>query len=185
MPDLIRSTAMARAGALTRRDLVAVPLAATALSASAAVPEPSHPVPFSPEQSALLDQICSSIIPTDQDPGAHEAKCVHYIEQQLGSTLQRYAVSYREGLPLFASTCRELTGHAFGDLDPHARAAFLEQVEKTNPKGLATFFAMVVDHTMQGFYGAPEHGGNHDEVSWKMLGVEKEMSAHNGHEGHR
>ena len=33
------------------------------------------------------------------------------------------------------------------------------------------FFAMIVDHTMQGFYGSPRHGGNRDGVSYRMLGM--------------
>jgi gluconate 2-dehydrogenase gamma chain len=35
----------------------------------------------------------------------------------------------------------------------------------------ADFFQLAVDHSMQGFYGDPRHGGNRDGVSWKMLGV--------------
>ena len=31
------------------------------------------------------------------------------------------------------------------------------------------FFSMVVDHTMQGFYGSPRHGGNRRFVSYRML----------------
>jgi hypothetical protein len=37
---------------------------------------------------------------------------------------------------------------------------------------------MVIDHTMQGFYGSPEHGGNRDEASWKMLGIVDVMEGH-------
>jgi gluconate 2-dehydrogenase gamma chain len=38
----------------------------------------------------------------------------------------------------------------------------------TSPGG---FFQIVVDHSMQGFYGDPRHGGNRDGASWKMLGL--------------
>jgi gluconate 2-dehydrogenase gamma chain len=34
------------------------------------------------------------------------------------------------------------------------------------------FFSMIVQHTMQGFYGSPRHGGNKDYASYKMLGLE-------------
>jgi hypothetical protein len=33
------------------------------------------------------------------------------------------------------------------------------------------FFCLAVDHTMQGFYGDPRHGGNREGASWKMLGI--------------
>jgi gluconate 2-dehydrogenase gamma chain len=31
------------------------------------------------------------------------------------------------------------------------------------------FFGLVLNHTMQSFYGDPRHGGNRERVSWKML----------------
>jgi gluconate 2-dehydrogenase gamma chain len=42
-----------------------------------------------------------------------------------------------------------------------------------------SFFEMLIDHTMQGFYGSPAHGGNRDGASWKMLGISGYMG-----EGH-
>jgi gluconate 2-dehydrogenase gamma chain len=29
----------------------------------------------------------------------------------------------------------------------------------------------VLDHTRQGFYGSPRHGGNRDYASYRMLGL--------------
>jgi hypothetical protein len=34
------------------------------------------------------------------------------------------------------------------------------------------FFELIRDHTMQGFYGSPRHGGNWDYVSYRMLGLD-------------
>ncbi len=34
------------------------------------------------------------------------------------------------------------------------------------------FFNLMLEHTMQGFYGPPWHGGNHNNVSFKMLGLD-------------
>ena len=33
------------------------------------------------------------------------------------------------------------------------------------------FFDLLLDQTMQGFYGDPRHGGNREGISWKMLGI--------------
>jgi len=33
------------------------------------------------------------------------------------------------------------------------------------------FFDLLVDQTMQSFYGDPRHGGNREGASWKMLGL--------------
>ncbi len=56
-------------------------------------------------------------------------------------------------------------GKPFVELADTEQEALLTEREGTS------FFRMVRDHTMQGFYGAPRHGGNQDAVSWQMLGV--------------
>jgi gluconate 2-dehydrogenase gamma chain len=33
------------------------------------------------------------------------------------------------------------------------------------------FFRLVRNHTLEGYYGSPRHGGNRDAVSWRMLGM--------------
>jgi gluconate 2-dehydrogenase gamma chain len=38
--------------------------------------------------------------------------------------------------------------------------------------GAAAFFRLLVDHTMQGFYGSPRHGGNRDYVSYRILVID-------------
>ena len=44
----------------------------------------------------------------------------------------------------------------------------LQAWQKISPK---EFFSMLVDQTMQGFYGDPRHGGNREGVSWKMVNL--------------
>jgi gluconate 2-dehydrogenase gamma chain len=36
-------------------------------------------------------------------------------------------------------------------------------------KSSAEFFRLVRNHTLQGFYGSPRHGGNRNYASYKML----------------
>jgi gluconate 2-dehydrogenase gamma chain len=37
-------------------------------------------------------------------------------------------------------------------------------------KGLGRqFFRLIRDHSMQGFYGIPRHGGNKNNISYKMM----------------
>ena len=33
------------------------------------------------------------------------------------------------------------------------------------------FFGLLVDHTMQGFYGDPRHGGNRGGAGYKLVGL--------------
>ena len=135
---------------------------------------------LTPPEKSLLELLVEQIIPADDAPGAREAGVVFYIDKQLNGPLARFAPDYRRGLPALAAACKERTGKAFAELDFAQRTTFLETVEKREVPGLAAFFNMLVDHTMQGFYGSPVHGGNLDEASWKMLGIQHMMEGH-GH----
>jgi gluconate 2-dehydrogenase gamma chain len=58
------------------------------------------------------------------------------------------------------------------------RTALLEKIEKGEgdkalwgPDGGREVFNLILQHTLQGYYGNPRHGGNHGYVSWRMLGI--------------
>ncbi len=123
---------------------------------------------FSAEDARWVEAIQARIIPTDDAPGAREAGCLAYLDRQLGEGLKRFVPAYRKGLGGFQSTHPR-----FLELDAAAQDAVLESL------GRDPFFEMLIDHTMQGFYGSPEHGGNRAMASWKMLGIDKHMG-----EGH-
>ena len=139
---------------------------------AAAVAVPLHAAPsfFTPIQASLVELVVGHIIPKDDTPGAIEAGVAHYIDLQLAGPLNRFASLYREGLPAF---------EPLRQLDNSGQLAFLKAVEKGSYGATASrLFNILIDHTMQGFYGSPAHGGNRDEVSWKMLGIEKVMGGH-------
>jgi gluconate 2-dehydrogenase gamma chain len=129
------------------------------------------------DDAALIEAIADQIVPADDAPGALAAGVVYYIDKQLAGPLQRFQETYRTSIPLFRAACRERTGREFTALPFAERTAFLRSIENGR-SFLAAFFAMVVDHTMQGYYGSPEHGGNRDEASWKMLQIEDVMGGH-------
>jgi len=113
------------------------------------------------DQSKLLEALCEQIIPADQDPGAKEAGVIYFIDQQLAGPYQRFRTRYQQGL---AAMPAEFLAWSFDQ-----QTKYLQTIEKT------PFFQMLVDHTMQGFYGSPRHGGNKNEASWKMLGIAPNM----------
>lgn len=121
---------------------------------------------FSPEDAKWIDALMAQIIPTDDAPGAREAGCLYYLDKQLGEGLVRYAANYREGLPEFQKQHPDFLKLPFAE-----QTKLLERLK--NP-----FFDMLVDHTMQGFYGSPEHGGNRNHASWNMLGIAEHMHEH-------
>jgi gluconate 2-dehydrogenase gamma chain len=123
-------------------------------------------------EAEWLDALCEQIIPTDQDPGAREAGVVHYIDRQLAGPLKRFRTAYRNGLAELQRSKPDFLKLSFDE-----QTAYLKTIE-TSP-----FFQMVVDHTMQGFYGDPKHGGNRGRASWKMLRIDRYMD-HGPWQGH-
>jgi len=130
------------------------------------------------EEARTLEALCGQIVPTDQDPGATQAGVVNFIDRQLVGHLKRHQEDYREGLVGVDQTSQALHGRKFADLPVEKQLAVLAVLEKGEAAGevwkkrsAKAFFDLVVNHTMQGFYGDPRHGGNRDGVSWKMLGV--------------
>ena len=122
----------------------------------------------------MVDQI----IPPDQDAGAVWAGVVSYIDRQLCGPYQSVQSVYRRGLGALDRTSESIHGKLFADLGSQPQVALLHSLEAGRvPESVwkqlssAEFFSMVVDHTMQGFYGDPRHGGNREAVSWRMLNL--------------
>jgi len=160
---------------MLRRDFVAVGAVSAIVPATRAASEWQF---FTAEEAALVDAICEQIIPADKDPGARQAGVARYIDRELAGPLARFGSAYRSGLPRLSEACARATGRKFIELPFAEQTRFLESVERGEAKGLGALFAMLIDHTMQGFYGDPKHGGNAGAVSWKMLGIEHIMEGH-------
>ena len=133
---------------------------------------------FSAVEASLLIAICEQIIPRDDAPGATDAGVIHYIDRQLAGVLGRHQRTYRLGLESFRKTCLQVHEARFEELPPATQTETLRLIETgKGPKELwgspsqQEFFGLVIDHTMQGFYGSPRHGGNRDYVSYRMLGL--------------
>lgn len=131
---------------------------------------------FSVDEARALAAICDQIIPPDQDPGASWAGVVNFIDRQLCGPYKDLRSKYRLALAGVDQSSRAAHGKLFADLDSPQQIELLHQLEDGKAAGpiwkqipSSEFFSMVVDHTMQGFYGDPRHGGNRDGVSWKML----------------
>lgn len=133
---------------------------------------------FTVDEARALAAISDQIIPHDQDPGASWAGVVNFIDRQLCGAYKNLQATYRRGLAAVDQSSRELYGKPFADLGSEQQLIVLRQVEQGKAPGAiwkkvssSEFFAYVIDHTMQGFYGDPRHGGNREGVSWKMLGL--------------
>ncbi|HPG39288.1 MAG TPA: gluconate 2-dehydrogenase subunit 3 family protein [bacterium] len=134
---------------------------------------------FTEEEAKLVEAITGQIIPADDDPGAIEAGVVFYIDKQLVGPLAAYQADYRRGLPLLQHTCRKMFGKTFLELKWEEQTTVLKALESGNvdqqewgEQSPQRFFSLLRDHTMQGFYGSPRHGGNRNYISYKMLDLD-------------
>lgn len=133
---------------------------------------------FTQAEADCLVAICECIIPGDDMPGAREAGVIYYIDKQVMGPFKKYQQVYRDGLASFRQDCVGIMSGEYVSLDPDQQIKFLEMVETDHTELVSwdslkpsAFFNLVVNHTMQGFYGAPRHGGNKDYVSYRMLGI--------------
>jgi len=127
---------------------------------------------FTNEEADLVDAIVEQIIPTDEWMGAKDAGVTNYIDKQLMGPLSRFKETYRNGLKTLQANCRKIHNTSFEELTWGEQTEFLTSIEKGEDSDLAAFFRLIRDHTMQGYYGSPRHGGNKDYVSYRMLGLD-------------
>lgn len=149
----------------SRRNFLVAALAATA-GGSACSRAPLSPWRFlSFDEARTLTAICDRIIPADEYPGAAWAGVVRYIDRQLTGHFSEHQQAYREGI----AEINRRAGGRFESLEIAKQDDLLRSIEKDEKLG--PFFSLAIAHTIQGFYGSPRHGGNHDWISWQMLGV--------------
>ncbi len=122
---------------------------------------------FTDEEAATTAAICEQIIPADRDPGARDAGVVNYIDVQLARRFRRYRAVYRQGLAEADASGRAKFGKSFASLMGGEQAQILNEIEEKSK----VFFDLILNHTRQGFYGDPRHGGNRSMASWKMVGL--------------
>jgi gluconate 2-dehydrogenase gamma chain len=133
---------------------------------------------FDGTEADTIVALCERIIPADEDPGASWAGVVHFIDRKLSGYYRCYQKLYRLGLQGVHESSLALFGKAFVELTSAQQDDLLTKLESNHAPGniwkqasANEFFNLLVDHTLQGFYGGPRHGGNRDAVSWRMLGM--------------
>lgn len=113
---------------------------------------------FTPEQAREVEAIAAQIIPADDlGPGAREAGVVRFIDLVLATHEKEKQRDYVDGLKA---------------LGPFASLTATEQVEKLRSIEKTSFFNVVREHTLNGFFSHPKYGGNVDRAGWKLLGFE-------------
>jgi len=134
---------------------------------------------LTPSEAKAVVAIAEQIIPADISPGATDACVVNFIDTQLNGFYARHQSTYRNGLKALQATCEAEHGKRFEDLTWGTQTDVLTAMDTgqmTSALWSGTsareFFRLLRDHTMQGFYGSPRHGGNRNYISYQMMGLE-------------
>ena len=136
---------------------------------------------FEEHQALIVGAAAARIFPSDESgPGANEAGVVIYIDRQLaspyGADRHRYTQEpFEDGVPEQGhqgkATPREVyrdgiasLGADFDHLSNDAQDARLRQIEDSY------FFSLLRQHTIEGMFCDPMHGGNADLIGWQLIG---------------
>ncbi len=126
---------------------------------------------FTPEQALEVEAMSAQIIPTDETPGAREARVVSFIDRALVTFDRERQGDYTQGLAELEAESKRSFPHEdrFSDLTFDQQLSVLTDIEET------PFFNLVRTHTITGFFASPLHGGNHDKVGWKLVGYDDSL----------
>ena len=126
---------------------------------------------FTQEQSVEVEAIASQIIPTDDTPGAREARVIYFIDRALATFAKDDRSLFVKGLEGVQRQTRKRFGKTkrFSDLDSAHQTELLKAIEKS------PFFELARTMTILGMFSNPEYGGNHDQIGWKLLGFEDQF----------
>jgi gluconate 2-dehydrogenase gamma chain len=127
---------------------------------------------FSPEEAVEVEAVAAQIIPTDDTPGAREARVIHFIDRALVTFERDQQPVYAQGLQELQAKTKELFPSAgkFSGLTSAQQIQVLTALEKT------PFFTAVRNHTVIGFFASPVHGGNYNKAGWKLIGYDDSLN---------
>ncbi|HXM95110.1 MAG TPA: gluconate 2-dehydrogenase subunit 3 family protein [Candidatus Dormibacteraeota bacterium] len=131
---------------------------------------------FNKSQALLVGALVEQLVPADDFAGATEAGVVSYIDTVLAGPFGKfYRDVYEAGLQIVEDTSHKQFQQAFVSLLPEQQVVVLKKLESadaTESRG-SQFFKLLLQHTLEGYYGVVHHSGEKDEhTSWKMLHFE-------------
>ena len=127
---------------------------------------------FTPEQATEVEAMAAQIIPTDETPGAREARVINFIDRALVTFEKNQQPAYTQGLKDLDAQTKQLfpTATKFSALTSEQQIKVLTAMEKT------PFFNLVRTHTITGFFASPVHGGNQGKVGWKLVNYDDSLN---------
>jgi gluconate 2-dehydrogenase gamma chain len=135
---------------------------------------------FTNAEARTIQAACDRILPSDETgPGAKEAGVVIYIDRQLagpyGADKYRYTKApFAESVPEHGyqgkETPRDIYRKGIQTLGNFADLPAAEQDQKLRAIQMTTFFRVLRQHTIEGMFSDPMHGGNAGLIGWQLIG---------------
>ena len=125
---------------------------------------------FTPEQAIEIEAAAAQIIPSDDSPGAREARVIYFIDRALVTFDSDKQPLYKKGMSLLQAKARRGGVAKFSAMSSARQIAALKQIEKS------PFFQQLRIHTVLGFLVNPEYGGNHEQAGWKHIGFDDQFA---------
>ena len=133
---------------------------------------------FDATQYATLRLAIDRMIPVDDAPGGLDAGVDRYIMHFLQHDGVGYSAMYISLLDALHHEAHMRHNLAFAHLSPDDADAILHAFARNEttavmPWNATQYIDMVAEHVAEGFYADPRQGGNHNAVSWQMIGFEE------------
>ena len=127
---------------------------------------------FSPQDALEIEAVAAQIIPSDDAPGAREARVIYFIDRALTTFDVDKQLAYTQGLEDLQQKTLELfpVADRFSSLSSAQQIQLLTGIERTS------FFELVRLHTIMGYLSHPDYGGNRNQAGWKLIGFEDKMT---------
>jgi gluconate 2-dehydrogenase gamma chain len=137
---------------------------------------------------AVLEAAAARIIPSEDGPGAREAKVGRFIERQLAGDLRELRPAFEQLARLLDLWAGRAYGKPFVALAAAEQDVGLEMLAhgQIPARGLPQEAMFRALHTLalEGFLSDPVHGGNDGQVGWRFVSFpEPHLRKPGGHHG--
>jgi len=129
---------------------------------------------LTPADAAELEAFAAQIVPTDETPGAREARVVYFIDKGLVT----FAKDNRDNVAKWVKELRDRAAKmqpgakSFAALPVDKQIAIMKAMEKDQKSS----FENGRQATLAGMLAFPEHGGNYNKIGWKWIGFDDRFS---------
>lgn len=129
---------------------------------------------LSARDAADIEAATAQIIPTDETPGAREARVIHFIDRALAGMAKAQQPMFKKGAAELRRRAAKAQPRAtsFAALPADKQIAIIAALEKEKHE----FFFALRNATIVGMLAVPSRGGNYNKTGWKWIGFDDQYS---------